>query len=164
MNNWYVVHTKPRLEKLAQSSLQRAGVEVFLPQIKQTQWFQKREQVVFRPLFPGYLFVQFDVQSQYRAVVFARGVKSLLVFGSELAIVDKEIIDAIQARQVNGYIELRTSSFVPGQVVRIQKEPFHDLEAVFQKEMGDHQRAVLLLRTLSYQAHVIVNLRDVANL
>jgi len=76
MKNWYVVHTKPRREKLGQSSLQWPRIGNFFPKIKQPQRFHKKEKIVFRPVFSGYFFVQFDLQRYDRAVVFARGVKS----------------------------------------------------------------------------------------
>jgi transcription antitermination factor NusG len=54
-------------------------------------------------------------------------------------------------------------SLVPGDVVQIQEGPFKGLEAVFEREMGDSQRAVLLLQALSYQASLVVNLQQVVH-
>jgi len=57
-----------------------------------------------------------------------------------------------------------TSTFRPGQVVRIQEGPLHGLEAIFEREMPGYQRAVLLLRALSYQARVVVDMAHIVNL
>ncbi|WHZ28936.1 MAG: hypothetical protein OJF51_003736 [Nitrospira sp.] len=42
-----------------------------------------------------------------------------------------------------------------GQLVQIKEGPFVGLEAVFMREMPGHQRAVVLLRTLTLQARVV---------
>jgi len=57
-----------------------------------------------------------------------------------------------------------TCTFRPGQAVRIQEGPLHGLEAIFEREMPSYQRAVLLLRALSYQARVVVDIADIVNL
>jgi transcription antitermination factor NusG len=59
---------------------------------------------------------------------------------------------------------VQTPSFSAGQTVRVQSGPLKGLEAIFEREMGDRQRAVLLLKTLSYQARVVVDLDQVVNL
>jgi len=43
-----------------------------------------------------------------------------------------------------------------GQVLRIQEGPMRGIEAVFEREMPGQQRALLLLKTLAYQARVVV--------
>ena len=60
--------------------------------------------------------------------------------------------------------DITTKKFSPGQPVRIQDGPLFGLEAVFEREMSDHHRAVLLLKALAYQARVIVPLEYVVNL
>ena len=81
-----------------------------------------------------------------------------------MAIVDEEMKDVIESRQVYVYLEALLFYFVRDYPLELRLWPFHDPEAVFQKEMTDHQSAVLLLRTLSYQAHVFVSLLDIFNL
>jgi len=45
--------------------------------------------------------------------------------------------------------------------VTIQEGPFNGIEAVFEREMDDQQRVVLLLRTLAYQARVVMPMSHV---
>jgi len=52
---------------------------------------------------------------------------------------------------------------MPGQVVRIQEGPLRGVEAVFERHIPEYQRAVLLLRAISYQAKVVVDLEDIVN-
>jgi transcriptional antiterminator RfaH len=155
MMNWYVVNTKTHQEKTALANLQKAGVETFCPLLK------KGESRV--PLFPGYLFARFNFGSHYRLVNFAHGVRRLVVFGSEAAIVDHQVIESIRCRLENNFLTEEVPSFVFGQPVRIMDGPFQGLEAVFERTMSDQQRVMVLLQALSFQAHVVVNLGAVVN-
>ena len=160
---WYVISTKPYQENHAAMNLETVGVTAFCPKIKQKKTLQGRELSVIAPLFPGYLFARFDIQSQYRAVTYARGVRKLVSFGSMPAMVDDIVVDSIKMRMSDGCLVLPQPSFEHGQVVKIQSGPLQGLEAVFERQMSDQQRAVLLLKALAYQMRLVVPLRQVAN-
>lgn len=162
--NWHLVHTKPRQEKQADAALQRVGVEVFHPRLMKNKMIRRKEQTIIAPLFPGYLFARFNLETHYRAVHYARGVQNLVSFGSDLAIVEDEVIESIRSRMQNGYVALPPPSFTQGQIVRIQKGPFEGLDAIFEREMSDHQRVMLLFQELSFQGRMIVDIGDVVNL
>ncbi len=88
----------------------------------------------------------------------------MVTFGAVPATVDEEMIDSIKSRLQEGYVTVQPSSFTAGQTVRIRGGPLQGLEAIFEREMGDQRRVVLLLRTLSYQARVVMDLEQVASL
>ena len=159
--NWYAINTKPRQEDLAEQNLQRLGLETFCPQLKQNKVIRRIRRTVIGPLFPGYLFAQFNLNTHYRAVNYARGVQRLVCFGLSPAIVDEEMIESIKSRLQDGCVTVQLSSFKPGQAVRIHQGPLQGIEAIFEQEMSDHRRVVLLLRALSYQARVVVDLEHV---
>lgn len=159
--HWYVVNTKPHRENLVGQSLQRLGVETFCPQLKQNKPIRGRRQTVKSPLFPGYLFARFNLETQYRAVNYAQGVRKLVSFGPAPVAVDEEIIESIKSRLQDDCVTVQPPSFKPGQAVQIQDGPLQGLEGIFELEMNDHQRVVLLLRMLSYQARVVVDLEHV---
>jgi transcriptional antiterminator RfaH len=160
---WYVVSTKPYQENHAALNLESVGVTAFCPKIKQKKMLQGRELSVIAPLFPGYLFARFDMESQYRAVTFARGVKKLVSFGAGPATVDDMVVDSIKARLNDGCLLVPQPLFEYGQVVKIQSGPLQGLEAVFERQMSDQQRAILLLKALAYQMRLVVPLRHVGN-
>jgi len=164
MKSWYVVNTKTRCEAIACASLEGHGVEVFLPMLRERKVLRGRCGLTTSPLFPRYLFAKFDVSCQLRAVTYARGVKSIVTFGSGPSMVDESIIHAIRSRLTEGVIELSGDRFSPGQVVRIQDGPLCGLEAVFEKMLDGTSRAVLLLKAISFQARVILESRYVANM
>jgi transcriptional antiterminator RfaH len=161
---WYAVNTKTRCEAFACASLERLGVEVFLPMLKEAKAVRGRRCTVTSPLFPGYLFARFDIPSQYRAVTYARGVRQIVSFGGGPSVVDESIIEAIQAQATDGVIELPENRLSPGQVVRIKDGPLFGLEAVFERKLSGTSRAVLLLKAISFQARIILGSQHVANL
>ena len=164
MNSWYAVNTKTRCEAFACASLDRLGVEVFLPMLRERKVLRGKCRAATSPLFPSYLFAKFDVSSQLRAVRYARGVKNIVAVGSGPSMVDESIIYAIRSQAIDEVIELSEDRFYPGQIVRIQDGPLCGLEAVFKKKLDGTSRAVLLLKAISFQAQVILESRHVANM
>ena len=162
--DWFAVETKPNFESFAQLSLERLQVETFNPKIKQEKLIRRVRKTVIGPLFPGYLFARFDLDIHFRGVNYAQGVRRVVAFGTTPVVVEEPIIESIRSRLSEGCITLKKTTFTPGQVVRIQEGPLQGLEAVFEKEMSGQQRAVLLLRTISYNARVVVDLDRVVSL
>ncbi len=160
---WYAVNTKPQHERVAELSLQKLGVETFYPQLKQRKVIRRRAETRIGPLFPRYLFARFQLDTHYRAVTYARGVRNIVTFGTLPATVEDEIIEGIRARLHDGYLTVPAPSFMPGEIIRIQTGPLQGLEAVFVREMSDHERVVLLLRRLTYQARVVLPFEQVVN-
>ncbi len=162
--HWYAVNAKPHQEYQARRNLEALGVETFCPQFRRRKMLRRRMQTVVGPLFPGYLFVNCDLETCCRSVRYARGVRRIVAFGLTPEPVAVEIIEAIRARLVNGELAVPAASFSPGQSVRIQDGPLQGLEAIFERELSDQQRVVLLLRTLAAQWRVIVPHEQVANM
>ena len=59
-NRWYVVHTQPNRENRAAMNLRRQGFSAYLPIFQRTRRHARRTETVSRPLFPRYMFVEFD--------------------------------------------------------------------------------------------------------
>jgi len=154
--NWYPIQTKPRQERLAATTLGHIGIETFLPMMKERKQIRRTEETVVTSLFPGYLFAKFDPIHHFRAVSYAHGVRNIVMIGMVPAIVDDEIIASIQRRLVEGHFAMPSHRMSKGQVLRIQEGPMRGIEAVFEREMPGQQRALLLLKTLAYQARVVV--------
>lgn len=161
---WYAVNTKPRQEELAECSLHRLNVETFYPRLERARTQEKEESSV-GPLFPGYVFARFDLQTHYRAVRYAPSVRTIVAFGPIPAIVEDEFIEALRVRLCDGYLRLAPRpQFARGQLVKVLDGPLQGLEAIFEEELNNHQRAILLLRHIAYQARVVVDLDQVVNL
>jgi len=160
---WYAIRCKSRQEHIALTNIDRAGITTFLPQITESKNIKQKAVWSRGPLFPGYLFAKFDAAADYRIVKYARGVHGIVSFGVNPAEVDEELILAIQSRLKGGLAEAH-SRITRGQLVRIEGGPLHGMEAVFEKRIPPHQRAVFLLRAISFRARLVMDLEDVVNL
>jgi len=83
-------------------------------------------------------------------------VHSVVSYGATPALVDNRIISTIQSRVgEDGYIEIG-QSLTPGDKVIIEDGPLKDFIGVFERETGDVDRVMILLQTVSYQAHLVI--------
>src|SRR3989442_4949486 len=137
---WYTVHTKTQHERVAELHLQQLGVETFYPQLKQRKVIRRRAETRIGPLFPGYLFARFQLDTHYRAVTYARGVRTIVTIGALPATVEDEIIAGIRAKLHDGCLTVPAPSFMPGEGIRNQTKPLQELEAAFVIGISDHVR------------------------
>lgn len=163
LKRWYVLRYKPRREYSVLKNLERANISVYFPQAREYKVLGQRGELSTGPLFPGYLFAKFDLGSEYRTVKYARGVHGVVSFGMTPAAVDEELILAIQARLASGAV-IGAHQYRSGEIVKIHCGPLRGIEAVFERQLTPCQRAVLLLRAISFQAKVEVDLRNIVNL
>jgi transcriptional antiterminator RfaH len=156
---WYLIHTKPLSEGLAQTNLERQDYQVYLPRATQSVRYNGRWRDRIVSLFPRYLFLRLNEGRQSLAPARSTlGVASVVRFGSHYTIVPDEVIDGLVARAdpATGLHRLvRASRLIPGTPVRIRKGPFDGLEGVFEREAGA-DRVVVLLNLLgqAVSAHV----------
>jgi len=152
--NWYAIHAKPRQESVAVLSLQREKVETFFPQLRRKRTIRRVRKWVTGPLFPGYFFARFDAQRDARLVRYASGVIKVVSFGDQPAIVEDAIIEAIQQHAEENVVTVSPLPFKPGDVVEIQTGPLRGFQGVFEREMSDQERVVVLLDTLASSTRV----------
>jgi transcriptional antiterminator RfaH len=156
---WYLVHTKPLVERTAQAHLERQGYVTYLPLLAQTARRQQRWVESIVPLFPRYVFVHLDAGRQsLRPVHSTVGISNIVRFGTRCAVVRQEVIEALRSRAdpATGLHRLRPGrGLTTGAVVRITAGPFDGLEAVFERRAGG-DRVVVLLKLLGQNASVCV--------
>lgn len=159
--HWYTVSTKPHQERQAELHIKQCGIECFLPLLKTSKIIRRTRKTVINPLFPGYLFAQFELERHYRAVSYATGVRKIVEFGAGPVELDVIIIDAIKERLNDGYVTPQSERFKMGQIVHIKDGPLTGFEAVFMREMTDRNRVLLLLSTLGLHAKLTLNIDQV---
>jgi transcriptional antiterminator RfaH len=158
-SNWYAIHTKPYREAVAAMNIGRLGLEVLLPRIKQEKVVWGVTKIVAKPMFPSYLFARFCPAKYLHLIRYARGVRQVVSSGKYLLPVTEEIIDAIQSRiDQEGYVNLDESPR-RGDKVIIKEGPLQGLRGLFERELDDRQRVVILLETIEYQARVLIEKR-----
>jgi transcriptional antiterminator RfaH len=152
--NWYAIHTKPRQEGLAQVSLQREAVETFFPKLRRRRTIRRVRRWVTGPLFPCYIFARFDAEKSRRLVRYANGVTNIVSFGNKPAVVDEAIVSAILEHAREDVVTVKPPTLKAGDMVEIQDGPLRGLHGIFEREMGDSERVVVLLETIASAARV----------
>jgi transcriptional antiterminator RfaH len=156
---WYVIHSKPSAEAVAQVNLERQGYHVYLPRLVQSVLWRQRRRERIVPLFPRYLFLRLQEGSQPLGPVRSSvGVTGVVRFGHRYGVIDDEVIARLQGRAdpLTGLHRLTTPApLVPGATVRVAAGPFDGLEGIFQREDGA-ARVVVLLKLLGQDTPVRV--------
>jgi transcriptional antiterminator RfaH len=145
---WYLIHTKPSNETVAQANLSRQGYEVYLPMVLHS--FQRDGRTPDRviALFPRYIFLRLSEGEQTLSPVRSSvGVTCVVRFGSSYAVVPDQLIRDLQAHAdpESGLHRIaRRRSLESGAKVSITQGSFKGLEGVFEREAGADRVVVLL--------------------
>jgi transcription antitermination factor NusG len=147
---WYALRSKPRKEDVLWKQLIAREVEVFYPRIRVHPVNPRARKL--RPYFPGYMFVQVDLDdvglSTFNWMPHAIG---LVSFDGEPATVPDNLIHAIRKRVDE--IEAAGGEFYdglkPGDAVRISSGPFVGYEAIFDARLPGSERVRVLIQMLS---------------
>ncbi|MGA7711102.1 MAG: transcriptional activator RfaH [Rhizomicrobium sp.] len=125
---WYAVQCLSHRESMASSHLRNQGFPAFLPRRQKMRRHARKIDVVLAPFFPGYLFVQLDLQrDQWRSVNGTYGVGRLVMQGDAPAAAPRGVIEALRdACDENGVLRLPNDDLKPGQSVRILSGAFAD--------------------------------------
>jgi len=150
MKNYYLVQSKPRQEDIATQNLENQGYHVFHPKAN------IKGKIV--SLFPRYLFVQLDSESQdWSPIRSTTGVLNFVRFGLSFAKVPDEIVDMIKNQQqqtIDKIINL--SKFHKNDDVEILAGPFKGQKAIFSSYNAD-ERVIVLLKILNNQQELSFN-------
>jgi transcriptional antiterminator RfaH len=152
---WYAIHTHPKQEERAESNLKAWLVETFSPRYRQRRYNQYTSQPsqLIKPLFPRYIFARFVASELLHKVRFTRGVHSVVSFGKEPIPVDDELIQA--RRSEDGFIRIG-EELKAGDHVMIKAGHFKGFTGIFERSMKDADRVMIMLQTVGYQPHVVV--------
>jgi len=145
---WYLVRTKPGKERWVSGQLSAILPEVFLPMLeaRTTRWGKLAWSVM--PLFPCYVFAQFDLQTRYFDVKYMAGVQGIVSAGCEPLAVPMPIVEEIKCRGVNGVVKIEPRKFDNGERVRVADGPFRGFEAIFERYLSGAERIAILLSTV----------------
>jgi transcriptional antiterminator RfaH len=160
---WYLIHTKPAREEVAEFNLLRQGYQVYYPRLLRPKRHRGNWVDQVAALFPRYLFFGLAPSQDLGPVRSTVGVANIVRFGNAYAVVPARIVEDLRTRAdpETGLHRLQQyTQFEPGSNVRIVAGVFDGLEGVFQRESGD-ERVVLLLRLLGHDTHVEVPARFV---
>jgi transcriptional antiterminator RfaH len=156
-NNWYALRSKPRKEEIVWRQVLSQGFEVYYPRLRVHPVNPRSRKI--KAYFPGYLFVQADVEqvgvSLFQWMPHTLG---LVSFGGEPAEVPDHLVQAIHQRvdQINAAGGEIFEGLRPGEVVWISDGPFSGYEAIFDARVPGTERVRVLLEFLGNRRQVAV--------
>lgn len=148
---WYVVQSKSKQEAIVQENLENQNFIVFFPQCIERKLSRGKPVIGRIPMFPSYLFVQFDISSdRWRAICSTRGVFQLLTATEEhITPLPHGFVEELSKRtDENGYLNLEDAEIVlenyaVGDQIKIKSGVFSGLSGTCAR-IGRNSVVVLL--------------------
>lgn len=125
---WFAVRTQPNREHRAKRQLEQQRFRTFLPLIEKTVCHARKIKRVRVALFPGYLFVEFDLsKDQWRRINSTYGVSCLIMAGERPVGLPPGVVELlIELSKDNGLVDF-SPDLQPGMNVRMISGPLSGL-------------------------------------
>lgn len=143
---WFLLQFKPNSYYQAIKNLDRQGFETFLPLYETTSRKASRFINATRPLFPGYMFVEFDrTIHEWHKINNTYGVSRLVTFNSILKSIPAEVVNNLIARcDFAGKLLPQKNKLKNGDQVKVLSGPLSSFIATVETYESDHRIWILL--------------------
>jgi transcription antitermination factor NusG len=158
--SWFALQIKARHERATALMLRHKGYEEFLPLCKVKRRWSDRIKEIQVPLFPGYLFCQFNPHVG-APIITTPGVIRIVGVGKTPVAVSDEEISAVQRLVKSGLNTQPWPYLRVGQTVRIESGPLEDLEGIV-LVIKNHHRLIVSVSLLQRSVAVEID-RDWVN-
>lgn len=128
-NKWYAIHVRPRCEFSIAHILHNKGYRPFVPQYENERQWSDRTVRVGLPLFPGYIFCQFDVNTRM-PILTTPGVLGLVGAGKVPVPLAADEIEAVRRAVESGGAVRPHPYIATGTRVRIEQGPLAGLNGI----------------------------------
>lgn len=132
-SSWYAIRTRTNQELLVTRILDKIPVEYFLPRFQ--------EGIVRRCVFPGYLFVKVDRESDLDQILQVPGINYILPQGDTPQPIPSEIVSSLRQRAESGNFSPMLS---PEEIHLISSGLFTGREAVLDQTWERGRKKVLM--------------------
>jgi transcription antitermination factor NusG len=158
-SQWYAAYTCPRHEKYVARQLDERCIDSFLPLYRSLRRWKDRRKQIELPLFPGYVFVHFDLQQRLR-ILGLPGVVRLVSFNGQPATLPEHDIETLRkGLDLQIYAEPHPYLRV-GRRVRVVHGPMAGTEGILVRKK-DKFRLVISLEAIMRSIAVEVDAADV---
>ncbi|CRY55996.1 MULTISPECIES: transcription/translation regulatory transformer protein RfaH [Yersinia] len=149
MKHWYLLYCKRGQLLRAKEHLERQAVNCWTPLVAIEKIVRGKRTEVTEPLFPNYLFVEFEPEEIHTTTISAtRGVSHFVRFGVQPAIIPALVITEMQSHTADKIVAPEVPC--PGDLVTITEGVFAGLQAIYTEPDGE-ARSMLLLNMLNSQ-------------
>lgn len=120
---WYIVCARPGYEKKVAAALEKKRMETYCPIYKIQGQKMDRKKIIYKPLFPCYVFVHVSV-AQHQNMMQTDGFVNFVYWLNKPAVIDTEEIETIKAflREYD-HISIEKTEVLPHDKVRIINGP-----------------------------------------
>jgi transcriptional antiterminator RfaH len=159
---WYAIYTKAGQEDSVTFLLRNAGIDVLNAKLKSSRFRQNRLVEFIEPLFPCYIFADFEKEKYAHMITYTRGIR-YIVGKQNPMIVSNEIITAIKDNlEQDNIIIMRPPRFCRGDRVHIKDGPFKNFIGLFEREIRGPERVMILLDAIHCRLEIDGRLLAVA--
>lgn len=142
-------------------NLDNQGISSFYPQFTRGKVVRGKRTSVTEPIFPSYLFVALDRDSNFNSVRSTRGVIDFVRIGHTPIVVPDTLVINLMSRSKTSALSQRLLALLPqlpepGDRVEIIDGVYKGVEAIFQKSDG-LERSILLIRLLNKEVPLALN-------
>lgn len=142
---WFAIYTRPKNEKKVVEGLERIGVEVYCPMVKQIKQWSDRKKKVEAPLINSYVFV--NIEEKNRNIVFeVPGVVRYLFWLGKPAVIQDQEIEVLKTSLKGIISSVEVNGIQPGDTITISKGPFKGKEGTVSQV--DKNKIKLVLKEL----------------
>jgi transcription antitermination factor NusG len=142
---WFAIYTKPRTEKKVVERLEKLGIDVYCPMVKQVKQWSDRKKKVETPLIASYVFV--NIADANRQNVFqAEGVVRYLFWLGKPAVVAEQDIARLKDTLKDTFSSIEATHLQPGTKMTIPAGPFKGKEGTITN--ANDKRVQLVLEEL----------------
>jgi transcription antitermination factor NusG len=128
-SNWYALYTCARHEKQVADQIKRRSFSCFLPLYRSVRRWKDRRKELDLALFPGYVFVQMELENRLQ-VLQLPGVVRLVSFNGKPAVLPTHEIEALQNRLSAG-LKMEPHPYLrKGRRVRVRGGAMQGLEGI----------------------------------
>ncbi|MDX9774116.1 MAG: UpxY family transcription antiterminator [Bacteroidales bacterium] len=133
---WYVFYTRAHAEKVVYNELLKRHYDAFLPEVKSPRrWKNRQKGIVFRVLFPGYIFVR-TIEADIYNVVHVPKIVRCVKCSDRPAVVPDSDIRCIELMLDLGQEVFTAHDFIEGEHVRVVRGPLAGYEGILAKSRG----------------------------
>lgn len=150
---WYLLQCKVQQHARAMLNLDNQDFTVFSPEHSVRRITRGQIRTRVEPLFPGYVFIQLDDFTDWRALQSTRGVSHVVSFNGRPQPVSEALISALKARFAQPHEP--APLYKRGEKVMITQGAFRHVEAIVKAVTSD-ERIIVLLNILHTQQSLTV--------
>ena len=145
---WYIAQIKPNSYQIAIQNLERQGFKTFLPKMEITQREKNKFLVKNVFVFPGYMFVCFDMHSiNWTKINSTYGVSKILTFNKKPSEISSDFILALKNRYEINDNPTRKETLKQGDSIKFFAGPFAELIAKVES-VDENNRIWVLLEAM----------------